>query len=357
MIVCHLPEDGSGANAYGRLFREALRRRGATVIPLPGRLLFAPGIFRLRANIVHFEFIDAFVLPHRYRPALFFGLIKSVLFLAQVAVLRLAGIRLYWTVHHPGNYEGRLPRLERLASVIFVRLSRGLFVHSVDAIGKVRALYFVPARVEIHHHPHPNYIGAYPDSMSRQAARSHLGVAEDACMILCFGQLRRYKNLPEAARCFVEASGGASMAELWVVGAACDPGVLQELRAVVADGAKIRVKSAHIPDEAVQIYFRACDFVLQNYEIPSSGATALAMSFACPVIAPKSVTNAEWLADDGAILFSGGDSAALVAALLEAIARADSATEMGLANLRVAQSWSWDDAGANLYRIYVADGG
>ena len=94
MIVAHMPEDGSGANAYGRLLRDAFGRQGVQTVPLPASTFFIRDVLANRADVIQFEFIDAFFLPHKLRPAWFFGTIKALLFIAQLMILRLRGVRL-----------------------------------------------------------------------------------------------------------------------------------------------------------------------------------------------------------------------------------------------------------------------
>src|SRR5690606_26973851 len=79
--------------------------------------------------------------------------------------------------------------------------------------------------------PHGNYIGCYPNEISREEARARLGLPADAVVLLFLGKIRRYKGVPELIETFQGIDGGD--ARLVVAGSPLNPQVEKEVRDAV----------------------------------------------------------------------------------------------------------------------------
>ncbi|MEM9852714.1 MAG: hypothetical protein AAF761_12055, partial [Pseudomonadota bacterium] len=141
MIIWHVPENGTRENLYGALLVNALRARGVEVRELPYRHFFAWPALSERPDAIHFEFVDPYILPHVKSWGLVRALLKGVLFLVQCAALRLAGVRLCWTIHDIGTHEKRLWRIEWVFTTLFARLAHGFLTHTAYAKGRAVAVF------------------------------------------------------------------------------------------------------------------------------------------------------------------------------------------------------------------------
>jgi beta-1,4-mannosyltransferase len=207
-------------------------------------------------------------------------------FLLGIDMLRARGTKLIWTVHNLRSHTQRFPEREARFFQSFTRKVDGFISlsRSGEAAARERfpALAPRPGFVIPHHH----YRGAYEDRVTRGEARRELGVRPEARLLLFFGQILAYKNLPAlvtAARALSASEG----VELLVAGRPKTEADERELRAAAAGDPRIRLELGFVPHQRAQHYFRAADLVVLPYrEILNSGAALLGLSFDRPVLLP-----------------------------------------------------------------------
>ncbi len=353
MIVWHVPDDGSGQNSYGHLLSKCLRARGVTITGVAYSHFFSLRVLAHRPDVLHFEFISPYILPHQ-SDAVPVAILKGILFVTQAALLRLAGIRLVWTMHRPTNYERRFVHVEWFFSLIFTRIAHVLVAHGRGSRRAFIAHFSLQrATRHVQEMPHPSFIGGYPNEMSRDDARKELGVDPNARMFLILGQIRGYKNVPQAIAAFTRATAAGDGNELWVVGAPIDRAVADDVHRCAAEHQDVRLVLEHVPDERLQLYLNACDFVVLNYAISSSGVAILAMSFARAVIAARGNGMEQTLDERGAIFFDRDDPHGLDEAFCRGVAMVDRSAEMGQSNFNNVSRWSLDDAAAQFVKWYT----
>jgi glycosyltransferase involved in cell wall biosynthesis len=133
--------------------------------------------------------------------------------------------------------------------------------------------------------PIGHYRGNYLDEISKQEARSQLGINSSAKVLLFFGSIRRYKNTSKLIQVFKEL--GDTEAILYVVGKPFDSNLSEEIQQEVSSNSRIKLYLNFVPDDEVQIYFRATDLVVLPFsEILNSSSALLALSFDRPVLVP-----------------------------------------------------------------------
>jgi glycosyltransferase involved in cell wall biosynthesis len=357
MTLWHLPEDGLGRNPYGQLLMRSLAAQGVRVVPVPYRHVFLWRALRERPDVLHFQFITPWVLPAGPSRSRWRAAVKGALFLLQVGLLRLAGCRLVWTAHNLVNHERRLAGFEACWNYLFTRLADLVIVHGEAARRAFLSRYGAPRRPDrVVVIPHPSYAGAYPADVSREAARRTLGIAGDPIVVLCLGQVRRYKGLVDAVRAFraLDARGGAV---LWIAGEPVDAGVAADLEREAAGAADVRLRFEFLPAEDVAVLLAASDVVALPYvSILTSGAAVLATSFGRACVAPRLEALTEVLDERGAFFYDPADPAGLREALARAIAARADLPAMGRHNAERASAWSWTDAAARLTGLYRSIG-
>lgn len=199
------------------------------------------------------------------------------------------GAALLWTAHNLFPHNTRFPR----ASLTLRRSIMKQFdvVHTMsDAhIQVLTTAYGIPPKRHFVV-PHMMYTGVYPDYIQREEAREILSISEEEYVFLSFGAIQEYKGLEDLVRQFkgVLASGRGN-SRLIIAGVPTDASLCNRLAEAVDNESRIVLDARRIPDEEVQVFFRAADAVALPYrETLNSGAAALAMTFRKQVVAPSS---------------------------------------------------------------------
>lgn len=297
----------AAANPHAALLAEALRGQGVAVEDwTPWRALRAPG------PLWHLHHPETVL----YRRSVWLASLETGLFVLLVTQARWRGTRILWTIHDLGSNDRLHPALEgwfwrwftgRIEAVI------GLSRHSL-ALADAR----FPRIRSLPHHvvPHGHYRDAYPRGTTRAGARAALGLDPEAPVLLHFGLLRPYKNVPLLIRRFAEA--GIPDATLLIAGRAFDGVVESEVRRCAASArpADVRLTLRHIEAREVQLYFAAADLVVLPYRrILNSGALILALSFDRPVLVPalgSMAEHAQSFGEDWVRLYEGELEAAML---------------------------------------------
>ena len=264
-------------NPYNSLLYEPMAAMDVTVEEYSRRRLLSS-----RPDIWHLHWPEAmFSCRSSVRAGLRMGLMLSMLALA-----RLKGVKICWTMHNLAAHERRHLWLERLFWPLFTRCLDGYFSLSEAArqaaLARFAALRNLPGRVVLHGH----YRGVYADEVTREQARQQLGIPPDAAMLLYLGLIRPYKNVPHLIRTFQ----GWNMpgAVLCVAGNPNSPELAGEVAAAAAADRRVRTVLEFVPDRDVQLYLRAADMAVFPFsEIFNSGSAILALSFDCPVLIPR----------------------------------------------------------------------
>ena len=313
-------------NPYQVLLKRELNALGFRVIGNPPLSLLRILVGRDGLDVVHVHW------PH--------GLYKTTTqFLHALAVLvayRLRHNNLVWTVHELEAYETRNPRRDDWFRSVVMRLARRLIVHG-EATRKELVDQF-GFRGPIDLAQHPSYIGWYRDEVSAQQARSRLGLSADARVFLYFGYIKPYKgveNLLQAFRALAEPR-----AALLVVGRPLDVAIERTVQDLAAADPRVRTVLGYVPDDDVQLYFRAADAVVLPFRrTQTSGSLMLAMSFGRAIVAPAIATLPEYVDRGSAILFDPNEANGLAAALREAFVA--NTVWMGENARRQAEARSW----------------
>jgi beta-1,4-mannosyltransferase len=264
-------------------------------------------------------------------------------FVGVILVARAVGYRIVWTVHNALPHERR-GLGDRALRWVLLRTAR-LVVH---AEGARRALSGAGARAAVV--PHGHYIDAYPRGVGRAEARRRLGLAPDDAVLLCFGQLRAYKGVPELLDAFAALDDGC--ARLVVAGRPVDAAVAERLRQAAAHDPRVVAHARHVEDDDVQVYFEAADWVVLPYrDVLTSGGALLALSFGRPVIVPRLGGLADLGPDDGVLAYEPEAPGALHRALVAAVAT--DATAWRPRALATARRSDWSEIGRAYDRIYA----
>lgn len=298
---------------YVDLFYGAMRSCGARVVPgyVSGRYLLTQ---MKNIDFLHIHW-PQFIYARPTRGQTLYGF---AIFISLLALSRIRGTRVIWTVHNLRPHEPcALPVLDRVGRWLMVRLSARFLVHGPAAAREVlRTFPQTEGRITLI--DFGNYISYYPDDLDRDEARNRLGLSHDAAIILFFGAGKPYKNIEGLVGAFRRLPEHVHML---IAGPFSDPIYETTIRALIEDASpRIRLHARYIADEDIQLYLRACDVVAASYhEILTSGTAMLALSFGRPIVAPKMGFLGDVVKDGCGVLYDPSDPDGLFEALSKAL--------------------------------------
>jgi glycosyltransferase involved in cell wall biosynthesis len=304
-------------NPYQSLLYGATARHGIAAVPIRTVGLI-PELTRLQAadmrTVLHLHWLHRILGRADTRAG---AERRMAAFLRLVDDHRAAGGQVAWTVHNILPHEARFEDLEaRLSAEVAARAD----VIHVLAAGTAAyvAPYFELPPDRLLYVPHPSYLGAHEDHVTRAAARQALGIGADEFVYAVVGAIRPYKGLTTLLDAW-QALPPDRPRRLVIAGAAAaEPGIEALLERAGRDPS-VLVHPRKIPAQEIQRFMRAADVAVLPYlRSLNSGALALAITFGLPVIVPEGGGLAEMTDPSFARAVPPGDVAALTAALRDA---------------------------------------
>lgn len=335
------------SNPYQEQLAQNLERLGVPVSLLPARAFSRPGsVFTVRCDVLHVHWLAAFVVARNIAAAC----IKLGVFIAQLLYLRFRGVKLVWTIHQLRDHERRSPFLDRLCTRMVSGLCHAAIVHCNAAKTEaMKELRLGSDRINVV--PLGNYVGWYPDGVSRREARAALGIPESATVFLFIGLIKPYKGVLDLIEAFSRIRNDDVF--LVITGQPYREEFAREIHARAGGKPNIKFFPEFTPDERVQVYMNACDCTVFPYkDVLSSSSVLLSMTFGRACIAPRIGCVAEDLDDEGSFLYDPGAQDALHRALLQAIGRRDDLAGMGRHNRALAERSAWDKIAEKTLAVY-----
>lgn len=345
MRVALSPAPPPEPDAYLRLLSDAAGRAGADAVPAPALSARWARSARRELDVVHLHWLE-FIAPGE--PGRLVGLARtlrrSLRLLSTLRTLSRGGVGIVWTVHNLAPHEPVHPRIEFLLSRSVMALCDRAIVHSAHAAERVGS--HLGGREKIGVIPHGSYVGVYPSpGASRPRLRASYGLPEEAYVYLCFGQIRRYKRVPEVIRAFC-ALPGEDLA-LLIAGEPRDRAELKRIEAAAARDPRVHIDARRVPFEEVASVHAAADAAVFGFELFSSGSALLAVSCGLPVVAPARSAAVEIA---GAPALEKVGAAGLTAAL--DAARQDDQGARRRAALAAAARFDWQGVGVETMQVY-----
>lgn len=272
-------------NPYQRLLYEALQEHGVELVQT--RRLTARWLLRSRAlvDVLHFHWLTPYYRHEGGGPVLrrMLSWVRLYLFAVRLALARVVGYRVVWTVHEVDPHEAASRRLDRAAARLVAAASRRLIAHDAPTVAKIEET-LPSARGKVMLIPHATFTGVYPSGRDRAEVLEELAVPSDAFVFLCFGHLRGYKDIDV----LMDALGSVAddRIALIVAGLPLSEAAAEALRKAAANDSRIRLMLGYVPDERVAELFGACDAaVVSRGDGGTSGVVVLALSLGVPVVA------------------------------------------------------------------------
>jgi glycosyltransferase involved in cell wall biosynthesis len=264
-------------NPYVRRLAAVLEHGGAVIDEFTYRRALTD-----RYDVLHLHWPDSHLASRRWWGAL----IKHGRFACAVGLLRLRGAKIVWTLHNLKPHDANHWISEQLFRLWVPRLCTHVIALTSDGLEAARTLYpglRHKASVVI---PHGHYRDDYAAAPPRREARAQLGLPEDRFTFLFFGNVRRYKNVPQLIQEFRVLQGDdVHLVIAGLPGHGIDSSELEQLR---GDDERVSLRLKFVPESAVPTYFGAADAVVLPFDsILNSGSVLLALSFNRRVLAPR----------------------------------------------------------------------
>lgn len=344
--------DYTESNPYQQELVTALSTHDVTVILTEASLWFPLVRSWWRsdsADVLHLHWITPFIGTDRWWIAALLGF----RLLMEIVVLRMLGCQIIWTIHNLTAHDARNPRVDTAVRMLTGQLSHRLIVHCERARERVDRTYSVAGKcpAEIQCIPHGHFKGSYRTDCSQNEARAELDVDTDCTLLLYFGTIRPYKNVPRLIDTF--RSIDAPAARLFIVGTPWTEAIRDDVKSRCAKDRRIRHRLEFVPEDAVHRYLVACDAVVLPFDgVLTSGSAILAMSFGRALVVSDRGCPGELIEDGGGITFSPEDANGFKSALKSVIDGEHDLKSMGQRNQDVVSSFDWNDIAQRTIEVY-----
>tara|TARA_Y100000766_G_scaffold279221_1_gene287104 strand:- start:3295 stop:7044 length:3750 start_codon:yes stop_codon:yes gene_type:complete len=271
--------DYSHGNPYQNLLYQDIANAGVTAVGLSetDSIAMDVNIFE-KGDVLHIHWINVLFKGHTKET------IPAVLdeFLEKIKQLKSNGVKIVWTVHNRKNHETIDLDLELEFRRQLSGLCDAVLLHHPMIAIELSNWLDNESNIEIIEHG--LYLNYYPNNISREEARSKLGVSSEGTVISTLGQVREYKELPEKIDAVLAVNQTTAKAIQYIVAGkiSCEKTIskLENINVVL-------VENRFIKDEEVQVFLNSTDFVLLSYrDILTSGSFFQAMTFEKPCLTP-----------------------------------------------------------------------
>lgn len=257
---------------------------------------------RKEINILHIHYCQQFFTWRRGKTHILFVIRFALTLLAA----RLLGYQTVFTLHNlEPTYSLQPGWVDYLGHWVAVNLVDKVIVHCQAAHQLLSQKY--GRRSNLYVVDHPNCISWYPNTVSKELARSTLNLPSIARVFAFLGGIRPNKGIETLVQAFSMLEGSAL--RLVIAGKVFRPESYAESLRKLADGdERIVFHLQHIPDDEIQIILNAADVVVLPFSwILTSSSANLAMSFSRPVIVPRMGCLPELVNAGGGWLFDPHD--------------------------------------------------
>ncbi|MDM9381072.1 glycosyltransferase family 4 protein [Chlorogloeopsis sp. ULAP01] len=255
-------------------------------------------------DIFHLHWPTETILRH---PNLVVALLRVITMLLTIKWAKVRGTKIIWTIHDEYPHSLLHPQLANWFQSKFIKELDGCISHS--QVGKELTLKNFPSLQHLPHLVifHGHYRQVYPNNITRETARTNLDIPPDCHLLLFLGYIDYYKNVPHLVQVFRELNPTDWL--LLIAGKIEVPELGTEILNLAVNDFKVKLRFGFVPDEQLQLYFKAADLVVLPFqEILNSGSAILSLSFDSPILVTDKGSMAELqeqVGDEWVKLYSG----------------------------------------------------
>lgn len=303
-------------NPYQTLLAKALQNEGVEILfPLGYRRVLP--IFRAikthpyTIDILHLHWLSPYIKgENRLNKTIY-----ATKLLIDILLTKLRGVKVVWTVHNYTSHNSQFPSLEQWTQRILLKIADRVIFHSTSALKDFSQTYQVD-KFKIEVIPHGHYREVYNSPIEKFAARKSLNLPISGRIYLNLGMLRPYKGIENLLQVWQKNRKLLGESTLLIAGQAADQVYREKLSTQASETEGVILHTDFIEDEHIHLFFSAADVVVLPFEkILTSGSLILAMSYAKPIIAPRTGGIVETLGAADWLLYEPEDNQGLLHAL------------------------------------------
>jgi beta-1,4-mannosyltransferase len=295
------------SNPYNFLLYSAIQRQGHRIDEFSER-----NVFLRSYDVFHIHWLESITGRKNY----FTAVVRLAVFAVMVAWVKLRGTSIVWTMHNEVPHDPRFPLIERLTRRFVGRVAD--LIISLSTSGTDLARREFPGK-DVMQSAIGYYMDYYRSLGKPREAKERFGFKPDDTVVLFFGQIARYKNVPKLIDEFKKIDN--PKVKLLVGGYCIDEGLKSEIKTLADDFSKIYVSFDRVSDELVGCYLSASDLMVLPYRrILNSSSALLALSFGRPVLGPSMgslIDLQEAVGTENVFLYQGELTADVLAAAIE----------------------------------------
>lgn len=340
----------SEGNAYQTLLKQGVETAGGDVTPATIAQDWLSTLKQGHTDVLHLHWLHGLAVG-RNMPR---TLVKGASFLRKLSTARRHVRGIVWTCHNLGNHLGWSLGLERKIVRRACALFDRIIVHHESAVAEAVSYFDIPQlRDRFDVIPHGHYIGWYPNTATRQQARTSLEIPADEIVFLMFGQLRANKGIENLLAAFSRLCHQTSAPLRLILAGKADPEIHELIVRFRADEPRIDYRPGFVTEEAVQPFHAAADVAVFPFSSGlTSGSLILAMGFGLPIIAAN-MGDAKHLVDQqGGRLVASGSVQDLTRTMSDLIAAKSEWPAMGKRNNQLVAALRWDLIGEQTMECY-----
>jgi beta-1,4-mannosyltransferase len=335
-------------NPYGTLLFSHLRTKGIGIEDHYPRIFFLKLVLESKTNILHLHTIHHF-FQGKDESRRF---LKFLIFITQIFIIRLVGIRIVWTVHEwADKFQGKWGEIYPTWAMIIGHLMDGIIAHCPSTKDDMLKALSLDSTEKIFVIPHGNYIKVYKDEISQFEARETLAINHSDIVFLLFGNIYRAKGFLEAIDAFKHLD--QEKVHLVITGFPGEDDIESIIHQKIEGHQNIKFFPKKVLDDEIQLYINACDCVVVPYKtFTTSGVTLLAMSFGKACIAPRLGYFNDVLDEKGSFLYDPENYDGLACSMQMALDKGSCLERMGQHNLSKVMKWDWNYVADETLKVY-----
>lgn len=235
--------------------------------------------FVRKYDIFHIHWPDYFFVK-----SFMYTLVRILYFFLIMSIFKATKTKMIWTVHNLQPHNNYHPRLYKFVMKIFTSFLESIIVMSEESKKLIYEQY--PALINKKYHLiYHGLYDNYENTVSKEKARKKLGIDIDKKVLLFFGRIDEYKNIPILIDEFSKIENENFV--LIIAGKIENKELQEEIKSKL-NCRRIITFFNFIQDSDVQYFFNASDLIVLPFKnILNSGSAMLALSFKKPLLCPN----------------------------------------------------------------------
>jgi beta-1,4-mannosyltransferase len=239
-----------------------------------------------RAAIWHIHWIDSFHsgIIQRLgikRDYMLISFLRFLYFIFAIALSKVTSVKILWTIHNVSSHAGRSNFFEALVTRILLTVSDEVTAVNDHIKSTICQRYHFK---DIDLMRQGLYEDCYDNTITREQARRHLCLNKGDFVLLFLGIVQEYKGIDIAIRA-LELVDDPSVKLLIAGRLIKEAEYAEQIIGLAEKNENVILLDKFIPDEELQIFFKAADYTIYPYRrIDNSGTLYLTLTFEIPTI-------------------------------------------------------------------------